>query len=199
MPRRYVIDLSLNEQQQRASLAGRWRRNLILAEKRGVEVIESSEAEGLRQFRVLLEQLVRRKPAVSVAGFNAMSRLMSSAHAGLRPRVFLARALGANIAGAVITSPGACASYAFGAQSEAGARMRASYAVQWSIVKNLHLQGQCRWYDLGGDTNEAGLAQFKSGFIGTAGRILSVPRRLESSGGLMSDAFSSLLSLIRGP
>lgn len=197
--RRYFIDLDLDESEQRSSLSGQWRRNLTLAEKRGVTAHEVSGAEGLGHLRNLLTDLAKRKPEVSLSGFNAMHSLLASPHAELRPRVFLASANGAVVAGAVVTTIGECASYVFGAQTVAGAAMCANYFLQWSIVQFLSRQIKWRWYDLGGDNESPGLIQFKTGFIGKKGRLVTIPRRLESSGGLISDAMSWAASRLRPP
>ena len=48
--------------------------------------------------------------------------------------------------------------------------MRAGYALQFWIATQLARRGN-RWYDLGGDGGNAGLTQFKKGFVGKAGAM----------------------------
>jgi hypothetical protein len=153
-PRRYFIDLARSEDEMRQGLAQRWRRNLKLAEKQALQVEELSGESGLSIFRKMFDDLKARKQEVEATGLSEMTALSGSPHREFRPRVFLARRGSGNaLAGAIITTIGERAVFAFGAQSAEGAEISASYALQWTIVDRLRREGRCRWYDLGGDAN----------------------------------------------
>ena len=101
-------------------------------------------------------------------------------------------------AGAIITSIGERAVFAFGAQSAEGAEINASYALQWSIVDRLRQEKRCRWYDLGGDANSPGLIQFKTGFVGSTGKIVTVPAWRHYSESRISALAAKAAQLLKG-
>jgi hypothetical protein len=197
-PRRYFIDLACSEAEMRQGLAQGWRRNLKSAEKQGLCVEECCSDSGLAIFRKLFDDLKARKQAVEATGLNEMTALDSSPHKELKPRVFLAkRGSGDALAGAIITSTGERAVFAFGAQSAEGAEINASYALQWAIVDRLRREGRCRWYDLGGDANARGLIQFKTGFVGSTGRIATIPAWRDYSESAVSGLAAKAAQLLR--
>jgi hypothetical protein len=197
-PRRYFIDLACGEAEMRRGLAQRWRRNLKSAEKQNLRVEECCGASGLAIFRTLFDELKARKQAVESTGLNEMAALDGSPHRELRPRVFLARRGGDALAGAVITSIGERAVFAFGAQSAEGVEINASYALQWAIVDRLRQEKRCRWYDLGGDANSPGLIQFKTGFVGSTGKIATVPAWRDYSESRISTIAAKAAQLLKG-
>jgi len=197
-PRRYFIDLACGEAEMRRGLAQRWRRNLKSAEKQDLRVEECRGELGLATFRTLFDELKARKQAVESTGLNEMTALDSSTHEELRPRVFLARRGSDALAGAIITSIGERAVFAFGAQSTEGADINASYALQWAIVDRLRQEKQCRWYDLGGDANSPGLIQFKTGFVGSTGKIITVPAWRDYSESTLSTIAAKAAQLLKG-
>jgi hypothetical protein len=197
-PRRYFIDLKCGEAEMRQGLAPRWRRNLKSAEKQKLRVEECCGGSGLAIFRKLFDDLKARKQAVDATGLDEMTALDSSPHGELRPRVFLARRGGDALAGAIITSIGERAVFAFGAQSTQGAAINASYALQWRIVDRLRQQARCRWYDLGGDGNSPGLVQFKTGFVGSTGKIAAVPAWRYYSDSTLSAIAAKAAQLLKG-
>jgi hypothetical protein len=197
-PRRYFIDLACGEAEMRQGLAQRWRRNLKSAEKHKLRVEECCGEPGLAIFRKLFDELKARKQAVDSTGLNEMTALDSSPHRELRPRVFLAHRGGDAVAGAIITSIGERAVFAFGAQSTQGAEINASYALQWAIVDWLRQEERCRWYDLGGDGNSPGLVQFKTGFVGSTGKIATVPAWRGYSESMLSTIAAKAAQLLKG-
>jgi hypothetical protein len=198
-PRRYFIDLSLGEEEMREGLAKWWRRNLKAAGKHRLRVDEIEPDQGLPNFRKLFDELKQRKQEVDATGLEEMTALAHSPQAGYRPRVFLAQADDHRpVAGAVITAIGERAYYAFGAQSAGGAKMNANYALQWAIVDRLRREGRCRWYDLGGDGNVAGLIQFKTGFVGQTGLIAEIPPRQEYSESGLSRLVAKAALAVKG-
>jgi hypothetical protein len=197
-PRRYFIDLACGEAEMRQGLAQRWRRNLKSAEKQRLRIEECRGEPALAIFRTLFDELKARKQGVESTGLNEMTALDGSAHGELRPRVFLARRGSDSLAGAIITSIGERAVFAFGAQSNEGAEINASYALQWAIVDRLRQEKRCRWYDLGGDANSPGLIQFKTGFVGSTGKIVTVPAWRDYSESTLSTIAAKAAQLFKG-
>jgi hypothetical protein len=180
-PARYLINLTLSERDLRDSFAGRARRNLKSAESRGLTIEEGHGPAARENFMRIFEDLRRRKQQVDPSGLEGMWALDRSVHSSMRPRIFTAKLGDRSLAGIIVTAVGERAYYAFGAQTEEAAKISANYYLQWEVVKLLRREGKCRWYDLGGDGNNQGLVQFKTGFIGKAGRIVTVPARREFS------------------
>lgn len=189
--RRYLIDLSLPLEALRAGTKTRWRRNLKHAEGQGLDIGEVAGRQGLEIFNGVFESLAGRKQGVDRAGLREMADLMQAADPRLRPRIYLARRRHYPVAGAIVSTIGERATYLFGAQTEAGHQMCASYGLQMHIIAALGTEGRCRWYDLGGDNNVAGLIQFKTGLIGEHGRIVTIPAPMSASGGLLSDLLAT--------
>jgi hypothetical protein len=198
-PRRYFIDLLRGEEEMREGLAKWWRRNLKAAGKHRLHVNELEPGTGLPIFRKLFDDLKQRKQDVDTKGLEEMTTLAHSPQARHRPRVLLAQTHDDRpVAGAVITAIGERAYYAFGAQDAEGAKMNANYALQWAIVDRLRREGRCRWYDLGGDGNVAGLIQFKTGFVGKTGLIAKVPPRQEYSESSLSGLMAKAILALKG-
>jgi hypothetical protein len=189
--RRYLVDLSPPLEALRAGTKARWRRNLKHAEGQGLDVGEEPGRRGLEIFNGVFDSLAGRKQGVDRAGLKEMTDLMQAADPRLRPRIFLARRRHYPVAGAIVSTIGERATYLFGAQTEAGQQMCASYGLQMHIIGALRIEGRCRWYDLGGDNNVAGLIQFKTGLIGEHGRIVTIPAPMSASGGRLSDLLAA--------
>ncbi len=185
--RRYLVDLSLPLDALVSGAKGRWRRNLKHAAEQGLDISEEPGRPGLDIFNGIFSSLLDRKQGVDQAGLREMADLMQAEDPRLRPRVFLARRRHYPAAGAIVSAIGERSTYLFGAQTEAGQEMCASYGLQMHIIAALQREGRCRWYDLGGDNNVQGLIQFKTGLIGERGRILTIPAPMSAGGGLLSD------------
>jgi hypothetical protein len=91
----------------------------------------------------------------------------------LRPKLVVAYHDGKLVAGATIGTFGDSAYYMFGASSADALPLKAGYALHWWICHWLRKHG-FKWYDLGGASHEPGLRQFKKGFVGKSGRILTM-------------------------
>ena len=199
--RRYLVDLSLPLDALVAGAKGRWRRNLKHAADQNLDISEEPGPAGLDIFNGLFGSLADRKQGVDRTGLREMADLMQADEARLRPRIFLARRRHYPVAGAIVSAIGERSTYLFGAQTEAGQEMCASYGLQMHIIATLKREGRCRWYDLGGDNNVPGLIQFKTGLVGERGRILTIPASMSAGGGLLSDllakAGNAARSLVR--
>ena len=83
-------------------------------------------------------------------------------------------------------------------QRTEGAEINASYALQWAIVDRLRREGRCRWYDLGGDGNSPGLVQFKTGFVGSTGKVATIPAWRDYSESTLSTIAAKAAQLLKG-
>ena len=171
---RYLVDLSLDEAAQAASLSQKWRYNLRQAWKKGVTVAEFAGPAGAAEVGRLHRQTVARKGFRDEDNFGVLPAMAERLPPGLAPRSFLASAQGRPVAGAVVGVLGDTAYYLYGASGDEALPLRAGYALQWGIVAALRGSG-ARWYDLGGDVGETGLRQFKAGLAGSAGAVHAMP------------------------
>jgi len=145
------------------------RYNIRLAGRRGVEVRDDCQAEGLRPFYDLLQVTAERDGFV-VRSYGYFEKLLALlAPAGLA-RLFLAYCEGEPIAGALVTRFGTTCCYLYGASANVQRERMPSYLVQWRMIEWAQSQG-CGEYDFRGvspnpeaDDHLRGLNRFKAGF-----------------------------------
>lgn len=171
---RFVVNCTLSEDEQLASLGQKWRYNLKKSLKNGLAIRIVDGQEGIDAFMSLHREMRARKNYQEYTWVERYPRLVSTMPAELLPRVVLAEHEGAPTAGAIVSCFGHTASYLFGGTDSRALRLRAGYALQWWILQWLSQQG-VRWYDLDSDSGSPGLAQFKSGLAGKAGCRLELP------------------------
>lgn len=172
--RRYVVDCGLDEDEQRASLAQKWRYNLKKSEANRLSVHIANDADGLQAFMDLHREMRQRKNFQDYTWVERFPRLLEQLPVQYRPTVVLACHEGTPAAGAVIGRIGNTATYLFGGTDARALGLRAGYALQWWITRWLSQEG-VRWYDLDSDSDDHGLAQFKSGLVGKRGHIVEMP------------------------
>src|SRR5262249_19888703 len=97
-------------------------------------------------------------------------RLQEVVPSDLKMQIVLARQEGETCAGAIVSAIGDTGVYLFGATSETGMRVSASYLVQWEAVKTLKAHG-LKYYDLNGidPVLNPGVYHFKKGLGGRQG------------------------------
>jgi lipid II:glycine glycyltransferase (peptidoglycan interpeptide bridge formation enzyme) len=166
-----VLDLAPAEDALLAAFKPKWRYNVRLAERRGVEVARVGR-EALPTFHRLLVETGRRDGFVvrplhyfetqwDVLAGRGMLAMWLAIHAG-RP-----------IAGAVCFVFGSRVTYMYGASSNAERSVMPNHLVQWTIIRWARARGAAA-YDLRGvsrlldgrpvDAATAGLNRFKEGF-----------------------------------
>ena len=173
-PERYFVDLSLDADEQRASLGQRWRRNLKKSSSFNLDVELATGADAHRRFQALHAQMVGRKRAAPGEAIGLLPGLQKDLPADLAPSIFIASHNGEPVAGAVVAVHGDTAYYVYGASNAKALPLRAGFALQWWVLNRLSDQG-VRWYDLGGTRGDRGLEQFKTGLIGRGGTIVQTP------------------------
>ncbi len=196
-PARYLVDLSLDPDAQRANLHGKWRYNLRKAEAAGLEIRRVEGAEGLETFMALYEAMLARKRFDDTSGIGALPALMAARDEAIRPEIYLASLDGGPTAGAVIGRLGERAMYLFGATDGRALAAKAGYALHWHIIGALTESG-ARWYDLGGTAGDAGLHQFKKQLVGRAGAIVDLPGDYVACDSALSGALAHGVHGLRG-
>lgn len=195
-PRHYVVDLSLGEEEQRKSLAQKWRYNLKKAEKNPIEVTIAEGPEAVATFMDLSRRMRARKQFREHTWVDRFAAHDAAIPDTLKPVVVFAMHEGRPTAGAVVARIGKTATYLFGASDERALKLKAGYVLQWWIVNWLSRSG-VRWYDLDGDSGDPGLRQFKSGLAGRAGHAFALPGEFDYCVSPMSRLAAAGLQQVR--
>lgn len=168
-PDRYFVDLRLSRDEQLASLGKDWRSNLRKASKELV-VEEVDPKACLNTFLQLYAVMWDRKRYDDRHNITQLSQLVALAPPEFALRMFMASHEGEAVAATIVVGPGERIFGIYGASSDAALRLRAGYALRWSMVNTLRDTGS-RWLDLGGAECNDGLRHFKQGLIGKQGRV----------------------------
>ena len=194
-PDRYLVDLTLSEDEQLASLSASWRANL--AKAHGLDIREVDVNRSLPDFLALYHAMQARKGFVDHHHIEALPALAAAAPAGLGVRLFLAFDDGTPVAGSLIAGAGERVFVLASASNDRGLALRAGYALRWAIIG--HLRGtQARWLDLGGDEADAGLRSFKRGNVGKRGRVVPLIGEFDHAGSALSGAVSAAMTFTHG-
>ncbi|MCL2066106.1 MAG: peptidoglycan bridge formation glycyltransferase FemA/FemB family protein [Treponema sp.] len=180
-PDTVLIDLTASESDILANMKPKWRYNVGLAEKKGVQVNRAG-AQGLDVFYSLLKETAKRDN-IAIHSFQYYKTLIEIYNSGEREAggsltVYTAVFGGEPLAAIVVLFRGKQATYLYGASSNQYRNLMAPYALQWQAIRDAKESG-CEVYDLFGippDDNPnhpmAGLYRFKTGF---GGRIIHRP------------------------
>lgn len=170
-PRTVSIDLSYSLDQLRSSFKSSWRRNLVLAERNELRIVEGRSDELFDAFAGLYKEMQRRKRIVGVVDINYFQQIQRDLPQDLKMRVVLCEHRGEPVAGLAVPLLGNRAQNLLAATGNKGLDLRASYLVHWRMLEWLKTQ-DCRWYDLDAvnHRNYPGISQFKIGFAGRLGR-----------------------------
>lgn len=161
------VDLTLPLDQIRKRFDGKWRNQLNSAERQGLAVSIDTRPEYFTHFCLLYEEMMARKRFETTVDVKAFARIQEELVPRQKMYIALAEQDRQLHAGAVATGVGDTGIYLLGATGQEGLKSKASYLLQWEILKLLKSAG-CRFYDLGGINPErnAGVYQFKAGMGG---------------------------------
>jgi lipid II:glycine glycyltransferase (peptidoglycan interpeptide bridge formation enzyme) len=194
-PDRYLVDLSLTESEQLASLGAKWRANLNKALAHRLDIREPNLKASLPDFLALYQTMLTRKHFVDRHNVDALPPFAAAAAdaSALGVRLVLAYHDDRPVAGSIIVGAGDRVFVAFSASDERALALRAGYALRWWIINRLR-GSNARWLDLGGTEGDAGLRSFKLGNVGKRGRVLQIPGDYDFSENLLSKLVSSAMS-----
>jgi len=187
-PDTVFINLEASCEEILAQMKSKWRYNISLAEKKGVEVNSSGTLEA---FYNLLKETAQRD-GILIHGFDYYKNLFDLC--GKDIRLYMASHEADTLAGIVVLFRGKEATYLYGASSNNKRNLMAPYALQWKAMMDAKEMG-CKNYDLFGippneDPNHpmAGLYRFKTGF---GGQIIHRPGSWDYAyNGLIYNLFS---------
>ena len=171
-PDTVIINLSFSIGEILAQMKPKWRYNISLAGKKGVQVNTGGYQE-LEIFYSLLKETALRD-GIDVHGINYYKTLFELCQTGDGQylRLYTAAHEGDILAAIVVLFRGKDAVYLYGASSNNKRNLMSPYALQWKAMQDAKETG-CLYYDLFGippceDPNHpmAGLYRFKTGFGG---------------------------------
>jgi len=181
-PDTVIVNLDVPCEQILASMKPKWRYNISLAGKKGVQVNTGTEKE-METFYSLLKETAQRD-GIAIHSFDYYKTLFeicgqrNKKGENLTLRLYTAVHEGDTLAVIVVLFRARYAAYLYGASSNEKRNLMAPYALQWKAMRDAKEAG-CQYYDLFGippneDTNHpmAGLYRFKTGF---GGKIIHRP------------------------
>jgi lipid II:glycine glycyltransferase (peptidoglycan interpeptide bridge formation enzyme) len=190
---RFLVDAALTADEQAASLGQTWRSNLRKSEKAGLDVADLDFTD-YSEFVAIYDRMAQRKQVTLYGPVDVVPELRATLPEEMRPLGVIARHEGEAVAGVIYARIGDMAYYMFGATNDKALPVRAGYALQWAVLDKL--RGTTRWYDLGG-APEPGLRQFKSGFVGKAGVVVTLPGEFDYAAGPRAKLALRLISAVR--
>jgi len=178
-PDTVIVNLTASCEEILAAMKPKWRYNISLAGKKGVQV-KSESVQELETFYKLLKETADRD-GIAIHSFDYYKTLFEvCAEEGENTKLRLYTAVheGDTLAAIVVLFRQKNATYLYGASSNIRRNLMAPYALQWKAMQDAKEAG-CQFYDLFGippDDNPnhpmSGLYMFKTGF---GGRIIHRP------------------------
>ena len=193
---RYLVDLTLSEEEQLASLGASWRAHLKKA-SRELEIEELPLASGLPVFLSLYRGMLARKRFADHHGIGDLPKIAAQAGSAIGMRLFIASYRGNPVVGSIVIGSGERVFVPFSATSDEALALRAGYALRWAIIGRLRGSG-VRWLDLGGAEGDAGLRSYKLGNVGKRGRVAEIPGEFDFSPNSLSSAAARAIEIGRG-
>jgi hypothetical protein len=147
------------------------RRNIATADRAGVEVVLSVEAEAVREYHRLHVELRKRKYRLLAQPREFFDRIWKAFSPEDGIRTALAMVDGRPVAGAVYLVWQDTVYYKFGASQADFLPLRPNDAIHWHVISWAHARG-LRMLDWGlSDLDQPGLVRYKRGWASVEGRI----------------------------
>lgn len=165
--RTLVLDLSPSLEELRRKLDKKWRNQLNVAERNDLKITSGDTTEDYRRFCRLYSQMWQRKKFHTTVDIGEFERIQERLPKTQRMRTLICEHAGQPVAGVVCSAIGESAIYLLGATNDEGMKVKASYLLQWTVIR-LFKERRIRFYDLGGIDPDAnpGVYHFKGGLSG---------------------------------
>ena len=196
--RTILMDLSPSLSELRKGLRPHWQRELKVAEKQKVEILEGVHDELFEMFIGTYKDMVARKKFREPNDIREFREIQRRLPDDLKMKIMLCRSSEGLCAGLIASVVGGTAMYLFGATSSKGMKTRGSYLLQWKLIEWLK-EKQVPRYDLNGINPEVnpGTYKFKSDLAGDKGRDVCFLGRFESCESMVSLACVSMGEKLR--
>ncbi len=195
-PERYLVNLSLSDEEQLDSLGSKWRSNLSKVFTGQLDIREIDLKSGLPVFLSLYRKMVERKQFDDRHGVEDLPEIADAAGEALGMRLFIASHGGEPVVGSIIIGAGDRVFVPFSATGDKALELRAGYALRWEIIKRLR-GTKTRWLDLGGAEGDQGLRHYKLGNVGKRGVVASIPGEFDFSPNALTSSAAKAIVLGR--
>jgi lipid II:glycine glycyltransferase (peptidoglycan interpeptide bridge formation enzyme) len=178
------MDLRPSLEDLREGMRPHWKRELKIAERNKLEIVEGSENELFEAFIGIYKDMVSRKRFVESNDVNQFRLIQAQLPQSLKMKVMLCRSDRGACAGLVCSRIGDTAVYLFGATSTAGMKSNGSYLLQWKLIEGLK-ERHCSFYNLNGinPAGNPGTYKFKHDLAGKHGRDVCFLGRFDAHNG----------------
>ena len=196
--RTILMDLSLSLEDLRENLGPNWKRNLKLAQRKMLDVVEGTDDQLFGTLIDIHHEMVTRKQFVEGNDINQFRLIQARLPEQLKMRIMLCQSDAGVCAGLVCSAIGRTAVYLFGATSQVGLKSHGSYLLHWKLIDHLKKQG-CSVYDLNGinPARNPGTYKFKHDLGGSYGRDVCFLGRFDAHANLLSHAGVELGDTVR--
>jgi len=176
-PRTIIVDLSGGEEEVLARMKQKTRYNIRLAQKKGIEVCQSTDVEAFYNLMLVTGQ----RDEFGVHSLDYYQQTYCAFYPRGECELFIASYAGEPLAGLMVFARGSRSWYFYGSSSDQHREMMPTYLIQWEAIR-WSIQRGCKSYDLWGvpdfdeETLEAdfmhrsdglwGVYRFKRGFGG---------------------------------
>ena len=159
-----VLYLDKELEEIRKSFRQKWRNCLNQSERNDLEICRGNDQQLYNVFLEIYNQMMTRKNFKENVDPYKMGELNEALDDEYKKNIFVAYKDKQPVAGIVGSAIGNTGIYLLGASNEIGMKTKASYLLQWEMIKWLKQRG-CQRYDLGGINKEdnPGGFHFKSG------------------------------------
>jgi len=194
--KRYLVNLTLSEAEQRRSLGAKWRSNLVKSQAGPLTFREVEVASGLPDFMTLYRAMHDRKRFVDRHKVHHLGDFAAALTPDFGLRLFMAYENDTPLAGTILAGNGDRLFVPYSATSDRGIALRAGYALRWWVIGRLR-GSHHRWLDLGGVEGDQGLRRYKEGNVGKRGCIATLPGEYDFCVSKVSAAATSAIDLMR--
>jgi hypothetical protein len=187
--RTILMDLKPSLTELREGMLPHWKRELKVAEKNGLELVEGTEQELFDQFIDMYKEMVSRKEFIEPNDIYQFRQIQAQLPDELKMRIMLCRSGKDVSSGLICSAIGNMAVYLFGATSNAGMKSRGSYRLHWELLDRLKANG-ISVYNLNGinPTKNPGTYKFKNDLAGKNGKDVQFLGRFDAPGSFLSSS-----------
>jgi lipid II:glycine glycyltransferase (peptidoglycan interpeptide bridge formation enzyme) len=159
-----VLYLDKDLDEIRKSFKQKWRNCLNQSERNELEIREGNDQQLYNDFLEIYNHMIARKKFKENVDPYKMGKMHEELENEYKMKIFIAYKDKLPVASLVGSAIGNTGIYLLGASNEIGMKNKASYLLQWEMIKWLKRKG-CQRYDLGGINLEdnPGVYHFKSG------------------------------------
>ena len=186
--RTILMDLKPSLEGLREGMMSHWKRELKIAERKQLQVIEGDQDELFGAFVEIYKEMVSRKHFAEPNDINHFRLIQARLPKELKMRVMLCKSGDDLCSGLICSAIGNTAIYLFGATSNTGLKSRGSYLLHWKLLETLKCQ-RTAVYNLNGinPLRNPGTYELKRDLAGSNGRDLRFLGRFESHPGNLGE------------